>query len=66
MKEIIITQTMKECYIVINHEAMKELANQGKAEDLGENIKKTNKYIGIVGNNTCLVGVGQDKENGIY
>jgi hypothetical protein len=66
MKFTEITQTKKECYITINHEAMKELARQGKAEDLGENIKNTNKYIGIVGNNTCLVGVGQDEENGIY
>lgn len=66
MKFTEITQTIKECYITISHGAMKELANQGEIEDLGENLKRTNKYIGITGRNTCLVGIGQDEENGIY
>jgi len=66
MKFTEINQTKKECYITISHGAMRELAERGKVEDLGENLKRTNKYIGITGRNTCLVGIGQDEENGIY
>ena len=66
MRKIKITQTMKDCYITINHEAMRELAIKGRLEDLGENRRGTNKYIGVTESNSCLVGIKQDEENGIY
>lgn len=66
MKFTEITQTKKECYITINHGAMREAEYMGAVENLGENRLGTNRYIGLNGTNTCLVRVGQDSNYGIY
>jgi hypothetical protein len=66
MRKIKITQTMKECYITINHEAMREAEYMGVVENLGENRRGTNKYIGLNGTNTCLVRVTQNSDYGVY
>lgn len=61
-----ITQAMKKCYLIINHKVMKEVADMGALEDLGENRIGTNKYFGINGTNTCIVRVAQNLDYGAY
>ena len=61
-----ITQTMMESYLIINKEVIKQAEYLGVLEYLGENPEGTNKYIGITGTNTCLVGVAQDKTREVY
>lgn len=66
MKQKMITRAMAESYLIINKEVIKQAEYLGVFEYLGENIKKTNKYIGIRGTNTCLVGVAQDETREVY
>lgn len=60
-----ITQTMKDCYLIINNEVMRGMCELGKIEYLGTNIKKSNEYFGI-NRNDCLVGIIQDRGYGAY
>ncbi|TAH62727.1 MAG: hypothetical protein EWM50_05130 [Gottschalkiaceae bacterium] len=61
-----ITRTMMESYLIINKEVLKQVERLGALEYLGENPEGTNKYIGITGTNTCLVGIAQDKTREVY
>lgn len=66
MRKKQITQSMMESYLIINKEVIKQAEYLGVLEYLGENTERTNKYVGITGTNTCLVGVAQDKTREVY